>query len=178
MYSDSISLIGMPGAGKSSVGVLLAKLTGLRFLDTDLDIQVREGASLEDILQGRGYRYLRQVEEAVLLEIDLNQAVIATGGSVVYSEAAMARLHALGPVVYLRADLDTLEARVASAPPRGIANDTGQGYAEVFAERTPLYERHADLTVTVDAASGQPEDVAARIVQLLSNTPRTRPDTQ
>lgn len=171
----SISLIGMPGAGKSTVGVLLAKFTGLRFVDSDLEIQAREGATLEEILLRDGYLRLRQIEEAVLLELPLERAIIATGGSAVYSAAVMARLRGLGPLVYLRADLPTLRQRVAAAPPRGIANDRAQSYAEVFAERTPLYARYADCTV--DAAGGDTEQVAARILACLSSLDWTRPDT-
>ena len=163
---DTISLVGMPGAGKSTVGVLLAKLTGLRFVDTDLDIQVREEATLQEILENRGYRYLRQVEEEVLLDIPLAHALVSTGGSVVYSAASMARLKALGPVVYLQADLATLEARVAAAPLRGIASDGAQTFADVYAERTPLYQRYADHTV--DACGGTPEQVALEILEKLS----------
>ena len=159
---DTISLIGMPGAGKSTVGVILAKLTGLRFVDTDLDIQVRENATLQQIIERHGYRYLRDVEQQVLLEIPLQQAIISTGGSVVYSDAAMQRLRRAGPVVYLAADLASLEQRVAAAPLRGIACDSSQGYAEVFAERTPLYQRHADITV--DATVGTADEVAAAIL--------------
>jgi shikimate kinase len=152
----------MPGAGKSTVGVILAKLTGMRFVDTDLDIQLREGATLQQIIERQGYRYLRDVEEKVLLEIPLDSAIISTGGSVVYSEAAMQRLAQAGPVVYLTADLASLERRVAAAPLRGIACDPSQGYAGVFAERTPLYRRHAD--VTVDATAGTADEVAATIL--------------
>jgi shikimate kinase len=160
---STISLIGMPGAGKSTVGVILAKLTGMNFVDTDLDIQVREQATLQDILEGQGYQQLRAIEEEVLLSISLNHAIISTGGSVVYSEAAIQRLHAAGPLVYLEADLPTLEQRVAAAPLRGIASEASQTYAQVFAERTPLYQRHADLTVS--AARGSADEVAARILQ-------------
>ena len=159
---DTISLIGMPGAGKSTVGVILAKLTGLRFVDTDLDIQLREGATLQQIIEHQGYRYLRDVEEKVLLEIPLEHAIISTGGSVVYSEAAMQRLARAGPVVYLAADLVSLERRVAAAPLRGIACDPSQGYAGVYAERTPLYRRYADITV--DATAGTADEVAAAIL--------------
>ncbi len=159
---QSISLIGMPGVGKSSVGILLAKHCGLRFLDTDIDIQVREGATLEEILQQRGYRYLRRVEEQVLLGMDLSAAVVATGGSAVYSDAVMARLRSLGPVVYLQADLETLAQRVATAPPRGIASDSAQDFAEIFAERTPLYQRHA--TLQVDTEGLAPEQVVTAIL--------------
>jgi len=172
----SINLVGMPGAGKSSVGVLLARLAGLRFVDTDLEIQVRAGARLEDILQRHGYWYLRRVEEDVLLDIPLEHAVVATGGSVVYSERAMARLKALGPVVYLRADLATLAARIAAAPPRGIACDSAQSLAEIYAERTPLYMRHANCTVDTDRGSA--EQVAAAVLTRLAADGWTRPDTQ
>lgn len=163
---NTISLIGMPGAGKSSVGVLLAKLTGLRFIDTDLDIQVREEATLQEIVDHRGHQYLRHVEEEVLLDIALDHALVSTGGSVVYSPAIMRRLKALGPVVYLQADLATLQARVAAAPPRGIASAANHSFADVYAERTPLYENYADYTVDADA--GTPEQVALAILETLT----------
>jgi shikimate kinase len=155
----------MPGAGKSSIGVILAKRCGLRFVDTDLDLQVRAGATLQEVLERDGYQRLRQLEQEVLLTIDLEGAVIATGGSAVYSADAMRRLKAAGPVVYLQAGLATLQKRVANAPPRGIACDPGLGYATVFAERTPLYQRYADLTVTADR--GDAETVASRLQELL-----------
>jgi len=161
----TINLIGMPGAGKSTVGVLLAKLTGLRFTDTDLEIQVREAATLQQILERDGYRRLRAIEQEVLLAIPLDKAVISTGGSVVYSEPAMRRLQAAGPTVYLAADLSTLEQRVAAAPLRGIASNSGDSFAQVYAERTPLYRRYADLTV--DAAAHSPDALAAQILALL-----------
>ena len=163
MRANTISLIGMPGAGKSTIGVVLAKLSGLRFVDTDLDIQVQAGATLQQILNKEGYRHLRSLEQDVLLGIELNGAIIATGGSVVYSEAVMQRLKSVGPVVYLEANLATLQKRVAAAPLRGIACDTGQGFADIFAERTPLYKRYADLSV--NASAGTPETVATAILQ-------------
>ena len=159
---DTISLIGMPGAGKSTVGVILAKLTGMRFVDTDLDIQVREDATLQQILERHGYQYLRNVEQQVLLETPLAHAIISTGGSVVYSETAMQRLGEAGPVVYLAADLASLERRLSAAPLLGIACDPAQGYPGVFAERTPLYRRHADITV--DATAGTADEAAAAIL--------------
>ena len=164
---DTISLVGMPGAGKSTVGVLLAKLTGLRFVDTDLDIQVREEATLQEILQEHGYRYLRQVEESVLLDVSLQHALVSTGGSVVYSAPSMLRLKSLGPVVYLQTDLSTLEQRIAAAPPRGIASDGAQSFGQVYAERTPLYEQYADYTVKTGSHS--PEQVASEVLRLLSS---------
>lgn len=164
---NTISLVGMPGAGKSTVGVLLAKLVGLRFVDTDLDIQVQEKATLQEILEKHGYRYLRQAEEEVLLNIALDNALISTGGSVVYSAASMARLKSLGPVVYLQTDLATLEERIAAAPPRGIASDVDQSFAQLYAERIPLYEQYADYIVTT--GRNTPEQVASDALQLLSS---------
>lgn len=162
---STISLIGMPGAGKSTVGVLLAKLIGLQFRDTDLDIQVEMGATLQEIIEQTGYERLREIEEQVLLSIPLTQSVISTGGSVVYSEKVMARLREAGPIVYLWSDLDTLEQRVAAAPLRGIASSTAQSFADVYAERTPLYERHAGHTVS--STAGSVDEVAALIVNRL-----------
>lgn len=161
----TISLIGMPGAGKSTVGVLLAKLSGLAFNDTDLEIQVQAGATLQEIVDRRGHIALRALEEEILLAVPLENSVIATGGSVVYSDRIMQRLQRAGPLVYLDVPLSTLETRVAAAPPRGIASATGCTYADVFHERTPLYRRYADLTVATEGRD--PQDVAADIVARL-----------
>jgi len=161
----TISLIGMPGAGKSTVGVILAKLLGRRFRDTDLDIQLREEATLQEILNRSGYLRLRKIEEEVLLELALQDTIVSTGGSAVYSSAVMERLRAAGPVVYLQADLATLAPRVAATPERGMANSSDQSFAEVYAERTPLYAHHA--THTVDATDGTADHVALSIADLL-----------
>lgn len=157
----TISLIGMPGAGKSTVGVILAKLCGLGFCDTDIAIQQREGASLQEILEEHGNQGFRRIEQAVLLDVPLADAVVSTGGSVIFSEVVMDRLKAAGPVVYLRADLATLEQRIMANPLRGIAREGTQTYADVYAERSPLYEQHAD--VIVDATAGSADEVAAAI---------------
>jgi shikimate kinase len=162
---STISLIGMPGAGKSTVGVLLAKLAGLAFNDTDLEIQIRAGATLQEIVDSRGPVALRALEEEILLAVPLQGSVIATGGSVVYSDRIMQRLQQAGPVVYLEVSLPTLEARVAAAPPRGIASDADHSYADIFEERTPLYRRYADLTVTGEGRNSQ--DVAMAVLARL-----------
>lgn len=172
---DSVILVGMPGAGKSTVGVLLAKILGLGFVDTDLDIQRRAGATLQEIVDAEGYLSLRAREEVVLLDAGLDSRVVATGGSVVYSEPGMARLCAAGTVVYLRAGIDTLARRIAANPLRGIASAPGDRFEDIFAERTPLYERVADCIVDVDQAL--PETIALDIVRLLdeardTNAPR------
>lgn len=155
----------MPGCGKSTVGVLLAKLCGKRFVDTDLDIQQREGATLQAILETHGHHYLRDVEQAVLLDIALDDAVIATGGSVVYSRAGMTRLAAAGPRVYIDTHLAALQARVAAGPARGIASPPDQTLAEVYAERTPLYRQYADLTI--DPGTLSPDALARDILDRL-----------
>jgi len=162
---STISLIGMPGAGKSTVGVLLAKLCGLRFVDTDVDIQTRAGATLQEILERHGHLRLRELEQQVLLELALNKAVISTGGSAVYSPVIMRRLQSAGPVVYLQVELDELSRRVAAAAPRGIASSQDMSFAEVYAERTPLYQRYADITVTAqgDSADQVAEEIRLRV---------------
>lgn len=164
-HFHTISLIGMPGVGKSTVGVILAKLIGLEFADTDLAIQSREGLTLQQIIDGQGHMRLRKIEEEVLLEVPLAGRVVATGGSVVYSDAIMQRLLAAGPVVYLSADVQTLQHRVAANPERGIASDKGQTFEDIYNERTPLYEHYA--THRVDAVSGSADAVASLIVQAL-----------
>lgn len=163
--TGTLSLIGMPGSGKSSVGVLLAKALGTRFVDTDLDIQVHEQCTLQTTLEQKGYQHLRAVEQQVLLSIALDNAVIATGGSVVYSEDAMRRLGAAGPLIYLQASQDCLRERIAKDPLRGIASPPEQSFADIYAEREPLYRRWSDLTVDVENLS--PESVAQRIVTWL-----------
>jgi shikimate kinase len=160
---ETISLIGMPGAGKSTVGVLLAKMAGLGFRDTDLDIQLHAKATLQEILEREGHLSLRDIEEEILLGIPLSKSVISTGGSVVYSDAAMARLASAGPIIYLKSDFETLAKRVASTPNRGIASRAGQSFAEVFAERIPLYLRYAD--VTIDTVKFTAEEVVVAVLQ-------------
>lgn len=162
----NVVLIGMPGAGKSTVGVLLAKRLGLAFLDTDLLVQERAGRRLQEVLDGGGFRELRRLEEEAILAIEARGAVIATGGSAVYSERAMAHLARGGTLVHLRAPLALLEERIDDFDRRGIANAPGQPFAAIFAERAPLYERHAQ--VTVDVAGRTPAEVAGAVATALA----------
>ena len=144
---DNITLIGMPGSGKSTVGVLLAKTLGCGFLDTDLLIQQREGALLQDIIDQKGVAYFLQAEEEAVRAVNCRRHVIAPGGSVVCRPGAMKHLKELGAVVYLRLPLDELAARIQNMSTRGIAMEPGQTLAGVYAHRTPLYETYADHTV-------------------------------
>ena len=167
MDRQSVILIGMPGAGKSTLGILLAKELGLDFLDTDVAIQVKEQQALQDILESRGYLELRAVEEAVLLETDCHQKVIATGGSAVYSEKGMDYLKSCGPVVYLEVPLDELRRRIHNYETRGIARRPDQSFAELFEERAALYRKYADITVTCDDHG--PGEVIAQVLAALNN---------
>ena len=160
---ETISLIGMPGAGKSTVGVLLAKMMGLGFRDTDLDIQLHARATLQEILDREGHLSLRAIEEQILLEIPLQHSIISTGGSVVYSEVAMKRLAAAGPVIYLQSDFETLAKRVSATPDRGIASSAEHSFADIFAERIPLYQQYA--SITIDTADATAEEVALAILE-------------
>ena len=161
----TVSLIGMPGAGKSTVGVLLAKMTGLGFRDTDLDLQLHARATLQEILDREGHLSLRAIEEQILLAIPLAYSVISTGGSVVYSGAVMRRLATAGPIVYLQSDLDTLEKRVSATPERGIASSAEHSFADIFAERTPLYKQYADITI--NTANATAEEVTVAVLRKL-----------
>lgn len=159
---DSIVLIGMPGSGKSTVGVLLAKELVKSFIDTDLLIQEREGRPLQDIINNAGFEALRRIEEEVLLAMDCNNHVIATGGSVVYSDAAMSHLKRCGHMVFLDVPLDELQHRVKNYATRGIAAPLGQDLAQLFAERRELYQRYADITV--ECGKQDPDQIVAEII--------------
>ena len=144
---DNIILIGMPASGKSTVGVILAKLLAYDFIDTDLLIQKREGRPLKDIIADEGIDGFLAVEESVCLGVEASRTVIATGGSVVYGEAAMQHLKALGRVVYLQVDYEALSARLSDMRGRGVVLREGQTLAELLEERQRLYQRYADVTV-------------------------------
>lgn len=144
---DNVTLIGMPGSGKSTVGVLLAKLLGYQFLDVDLLIQEREGALLQEILDLRGTAAFLDAEEAAVRSLHCRRTVIAPGGSAVCREGAALYLKGLGPVVYLQVSLEELTRRVQNLSTRGIAMEPGQTLADVMAFREPLYSKYADLVI-------------------------------
>lgn len=144
---DNLVLIGMPGAGKSTLGVLLAKRTARAFVDTDLLIQIRHGRPLQELLEDAGPLGFRRLEAAVLESLDCRRTVIATGGSAIYSEAAMARLRRDGLIVFLSVPLAEVERRLGNFGERGVVREPGQSLADLHAEREPLYRRHADRIV-------------------------------
>jgi shikimate kinase len=146
----NIVLIGMPGAGKSTLGVLLAKELSRSFLDTDIYIQAREGCTLQSILEERGIARFLEVEESHLLSLRLEGYVIATGGSVVYSPKAMAHLKGRGIAVLLELSLPLLVQRIRDMDSRGIAMAPGQDLGGLYLERKPLYDRYADIRISCD----------------------------
>jgi shikimate kinase len=162
---SNIALIGMPGAGKSTIGVLLAKRLGKGFVDTDLVIQTAEGRTLQQIVDSEGHLALRPIEEREIVALRVRDHVIATGGSAAYSDRAMAALRTHAVIVYLDTPLRDIEARVRNLNDRGLSMAAGQTLGDLYAERTPLYERHADLRV--DCAGLDQEAVVEAVVRAL-----------
>ncbi len=151
---ENITLIGMPGSGKSSIGVVLAKVLGYDFLDADLLIQARQGARLQELLDRHGLDAFLDMERDAICSIQCRRTVIAPGGSCVLREASMEHLKGLGRVAYLKLDYPALERRITNLSTRGIAFAPGQTLADVYRQREPLYARWADVTVTVDDRQG------------------------
>lgn len=145
---DNIVLIGMPGVGKSTVGVILAKVLGYQFMDADLLIQEQEGKLLCEIIAEVGTEGFIEVENRVNASINAKRTIIATGGSVVYGKEAMEHLKSIGTVVYLSVPFATLEKRLADIRGRGVVLKEGQDLKDLFLERTPLYEHYADLEIS------------------------------
>lgn len=150
MSSKNIVLIGMPGCGKSTVGVLLAKRLGLGFTDTDLIIQQETGRTLQTIVDTEGYESLRWIEGQVLLALNVHRHVISTGGSAVYSEAAMTHLASSGVVVFLDIPLAEVKNRIGDHSLRGISRRSDQSLEDLFQERFELYRRCAQITIRAD----------------------------
>lgn len=152
MTKPNIVLIGMPGAGKSTLGVVLAKILNKRFLDTDLLIQEHCGATLQEVIDAQGSQAFVAIENEVLCGVEARDAVIATGGSAVYSAEAMAHLAGIGTVVYLKISYDSLIGRLIDLDERGVVMKDGLSMSlrDLYDERAPLYERYADVVVNVD----------------------------
>jgi len=163
---SNVILIGMPGAGKSTIGVLLAKRLGKAFVDTDLLIQQAEGRTLQQIVDHGGHLALRPIEERELCALDVRDHVIATGGSAVYSDRAMRALADHGHIVYLYVPLPLVEARVTNLGDRGLSKGEDQTLADIYAERTPLYAQYADITV--ECAGLDQEAIVERIRDALA----------
>jgi len=162
---SNIVLIGMPGSGKSTVGIILAKMTSKDFIDTDILIQLREGRPLQDIVNNDGHMVLRKIEKDVLLSVDCKNHIIATGGSAAYSRSAMSHLKKDGIVIFLDATMNTLQSRIHNYETRGLAKRPDQTFADLFSERLALYLRYADITIKSDNLTQ--EEVSLKILNEL-----------
>ncbi len=151
MNKDNIILIGMPGAGKSTVGVVLAKKLGYAFVDSDLIIQSKEGRLLHEIISKRGIEGFWKIEETVNASIEAHRCVIATGGSAVYGAKAMEHFKQIGSIIYLQLSCDAIADRLGDLSERGVTLKEGQGLPELYDERIPLYEKYADVTIDCEA---------------------------
>ncbi|NMB78243.1 MAG: shikimate kinase [Methanomicrobiales archaeon] len=161
----NIVLIGMPGSGKSTIGVLLAKTLGRKFIDTDLLIQETAGRLLQDIIDTDGTDTFQQLEEQAILGLHRHRAVIATGGSVVYSRRAMEHLKNHGVVVYLSIPFEVMEKRLKNIRTRGIVLHKGLTLHDMYNERVPLYHQYADITIA--CSDDHFEDVVSHIARQL-----------
>jgi shikimate kinase len=165
MKKSNIVLIGMPGSGKSTVGIILAKQITKRFLDTDLLIQNMAGTSLQSIINNQGHMALREIEERALLSVKCKHHVIATGGSAAYSEPAMLHLKRHGTVVFLQTSLEELKHRIHNYETRGLAKRPDQSFQDLFEERESLYRKYAEITV--ESSSLTQDQVCDEIIEKL-----------
>lgn len=162
---ENIVLIGMPAAGKSTVGVLLAKRAGRNFVDTDVVLQAGEGRNLQELLDEKGLTEFCRLEERYVLSLDVRGYVVATGGSVVYSDAAMSHLDEHGRVVFLESPLSQLQSRLGDTSQRGLVSPPGQDLAALYADRLPRYQRWAEITI--DCRGRSQDDVVEAILTAL-----------
>lgn len=167
---NNIVLIGMPGAGKSTLGIVVAKILGYEFVDGDLLIQSQNNKTLQKIIDACGPEGFIQVENEVLSSLDVTHTVISTGGSAVYSDEAMQHLAQIGTVVYLKVSLEELTDRLGGLHERGVVmkNGMGMSLSDLYDERIPLYEQYAEVTLDINGMSVR--DAARKLVDILSLT--------
>ncbi|NLW48670.1 MAG: shikimate kinase [Firmicutes bacterium] len=161
MHPQNVILIGMPGAGKSTIGVLLAKTLGKTFVDTDLLIQAQEGKLLQELIDEYGIDHFLEIEAAVIAGLKIDNAVIATGGSAIYSDQAVNHLKQNGIAVYLQLTYEEIGQRIKNMASRGVVIGAGQSLLDLYRERVPKYESHADLVID---CSGKSIEEAVQII--------------
>lgn len=161
---ENIILIGMPGAGKSTCGVLAAKILLKNFFDTDLLIQSIESKRLQQIIDEKGVAEFKKAEEQAVLSLDIKGTVIATGGSVVYSEKAMRHLKSMGKIIYMHLSYEEMKGRIKNLSTRGIVLENGETLLDMYNERLPLYKKYADHVIDCDGNSI--DDTVAEIIDV------------
>ena len=147
LMKNNVILIGMPGAGKSTVGVVLAKLLNYKFVDSDIVIQQKMKKKLKDIILEQGAECFKKIENKINSGLNVKKSVIATGGSVVFGKDAMEHFKKIGTVVYLKVSLASLEKRLGDLDKRGVVHKPGETLLDIFNERAPLYEKYADIII-------------------------------
>lgn len=165
MFESNITLIGMPGAGKSTIGIVLAKMLCKTFIDADLVIQHNQGKRLHKIIEEIGNAKFLKLENDTLANLKVHNAIISTGGSAIFGKEAMAHLKKTSTVVYLKAPYEVIEKRLGNLKKRGVVFDEGQTLRDVYDIRTPLYEKYADIVVDCDNETDI-QDIAMRIAEL------------
>jgi shikimate kinase len=165
MKKDNIILIGMPTSGKSTVGVILAKILGYNFIDSDIVIQEKEGRKLSEIIEAEGVDGFIDIENRVNAGIEAEKTVISTGGSVVYGEEAMLHYKDIGKVVYLKIDMEVLTKRLRDVKQRGVVMKEGQTISSLYDERCELYEKYADIII--DEKNNTMEEVLSDVLAAL-----------
>ncbi|MDB2409341.1 shikimate kinase [Pseudomonadales bacterium] len=171
----NIALIGMPGAGKSTVGKLLAEQLDMNFCDTDQLIEQTQQSPLQDILDTKGFEALRAIEQQTILDHQFDNSVIATGGSVIYGADGIAHLQSCATLFYINASIDTLTQRINNWSSRGIACPQSQSFDQLFAERALFYKQYADHTILADGQNSDINHIVAQIVDLWRGTASTDP---
>ncbi|MFA9377747.1 MAG: shikimate kinase [Lachnotalea sp.] len=163
---NNIILIGMPGVGKSTVGVVLAKVIGYQFIDSDIVIQEKEKKLLQEIIDSEGVEGFIEIENQINASIEVDKAIIATGGSVVYGKEAMEHLKNIGRVIYLKLSFDQIEKRLSDIKDRGVVLKEGQDLKDLYNERTALYEKYAD--VVIDEENLTVEETIVLIIEAIN----------
>ncbi len=163
MNISNIVLIGMPGSGKSTAGKILSNKTSRLFIDTDALIEATEKKKLQDIVDGKGNMAFRKIESEVIKKIRLKDHVIATGGSVVYSQTAMRHLKSIGIIIFLYTSIENLKLRIDNFEARGISKLPGQTIEDLFCERSALYKKYADITIACSKLT--PDQTCAEIIK-------------
>ncbi len=164
---SNLTLIGMPGAGKSTIGIILAKNLGLGFIDTDVLIQINQQKPLQQIIDESSHLNLRKIEEEEILKINIDNHIIATGGSVAYSEKAMVHLLGISKVIFLEVSFEEIKKRIDNFETRGIAKAKNQTFRELYEERQVLYKKHAEITIDCNVLNQ--DELAVQIANLYKN---------